>query len=719
MRIYKGSEITLRLYNPCKIEDGLVDVVLYTTNPKLAYKIKDATVEGNIVYVKIDKFTFNNMEDGVINYIILDEVYNTERQSSYYLKTPDDYIAKSVQSSKNIDIVDNGDYKILPDEDYTSIEEVNVHVEFDAEHYYQEGYETGKAYQKSKLESVSITENGTYTREDGYNEIHVDVPDLNGSYDEGYDAGDIDGYNRGYDEGETEQKAKLTGITITENGTYSREDGYNEVVVEVPDLNGSYDEGYQAGIEDGTANAGEIIGETARVLNITENGTYTSEYSQWVDYSKPEQVTGVFDDGKEFYNEAYPQGIVYRTNDFIITPQTKVELWLKPVNYNWTTDYFSLDVREIGNDFKLRVYGVGSTKNSFEAKIGNSFVYIDLTELEYKKMHHIVMSFVDGFWLDGVKVGDFEGDFTIKNSSYSFKINPSAANIGGASNYGMFKIDDVVIIPTEDGFLNVNTNELLTYTNVKIEPQYTYYNNFTEPVAEGNLIRTVNVEVQPKIDVAATGLRFGYSTFTEVPSWADFSNTTDMSGLFNSCSKLQSFPQIDTSNVIKMTNLFYGCSSLQTIPQIDTSKVTIMESLFAQCTSLITIPQLDTRSVQNMHQMFYYCTSLTSIPPLKADKLNMPETYRGIFGYSELTKLTDFGGLIGLKCRLIGDYNFIKTPNLTYQSCINILNGLYDFTGNGETPTSNQGQLRVHPNFLTTVGDEVSIGVQKGWSITD
>ena len=54
MRIYKGSEITLRFYNPCKIEDGLVDVILYTTNPKLAYKVKDATVEGNIVYVKID-----------------------------------------------------------------------------------------------------------------------------------------------------------------------------------------------------------------------------------------------------------------------------------------------------------------------------------------------------------------------------------------------------------------------------------------------------------------------------------------------------------------------------------------------------------------------------------------------------------------------------------------------------------------------------------------
>ena len=65
-----------------------------------------------------------------------------------------------------------------------------------------------------------------------------------------------------------------------------------------------------------------------------------------------------------------------------------------------------------------------------------------------------------------------------------------------------------------------------------------------------------------------------------------------------------------------------------------------------------------------------------------------------------------------------GTYSFDKTPNLTYESCINILNGLYDFTGNGETPASNQGKLKVHSNFLTTVGDEISIGTNKGWTIT-
>ena len=80
-------------------------------------------------------------------------------------------------------------------------------------------------------------------------------------------------------------------------------------------------------------------------------------------------------------------------------------------------------------------------------------------------------------------------------------------------------------------------------------------------------------------------------------------------------------------------------------------------------------------------------------------------------------KLTDFGGLINLKAS-ITSYAFNNLPNLNYDSCINILNGLYDFVGNGETPTSTQGKLKVHQNFLNLVGDEISIGTNKGWTIT-
>ena len=55
---------------------------------------------------------------------------------------------------------------------------------------------------------------------------------------------------------------------------------------------------------------------------------------------------------------------------------------------------------------------------------------------------------------------------------------------------------------------------------------------------------------------------------------------------------------------------------------------------------------------------------------------------------------------------------------LSYESCISILNNLYDFTGNGETPDNSQGHLKVAQSFIDTVGDEISIGTLKGWVIS-
>ena len=83
-----------------------------------------------------------------------------------------------------------------------------------------------------------------------------------------------------------------------------------------------------------------------------------------------------------------------------------------------------------------------------------------------------------------------------------------------------------------------------------------------------------------------------------------------------------------------------------------------------------------------------------------------------------MPNLTDFGGFLNLKSSLTNDRNFKKLPNLTKESCLNILNGLYDFTGNGETPNSEQGQLKVAQSFIDKVGDEISIGVAKGWVIS-
>lgn len=178
----------------------------------------------------------------------------------------------------------------------------------------------------------------------------------------------------------------------------------------------------------------------------------------------------------------------------------------------------------------------------------------------------------------------------------------------------------------------------------------------------------------------------------------DVSNVTHMNYLFNYCSELTSLDlsKWNTSNVTTMANIFYYCTKVKTIkmPTCNQDKLTSVDGIFRNC------------------------DALTSISAFRCDNVSI-SSYQGMFSSSEMPKLTDIGGFIGLKSSWTGsNYGLNKLPNLTYESCINILNGLYDFAGNGETPSGTQGQLKVHQNFLNIVGDEISIGTLKGWKIT-
>ena len=461
--------------------------------------------------------------------------------------------------NKTVQFTENGTYIIDYDaENYTGLGKVSVEVNVpDLNGSYDDGYEDGK--QDGYTEGFGIGKNEglnegySQGKTDGYTEGKADGVEegyTQGKTD-GYTEGKTDGYAEGKEVGIDEQKAKLESITINENGTYTREDGYNKIVVEFEDTNGSYDEGYedgkQDGIEEGISNAGSIIAETAQVLNITENGLYTTQYS------KPEDLS---------------------------TPTT----------------------------------------------------------------------------------GDFEG----------------------------------------------------------------------------NLIRTVNVNVIPKINIQDNGMKLSYSTFTTVPECIDWDGITDMGNMFGYCRNLTTIPFIDTSKVTTMVYTFSSCANLTTIPLLDTSQVTNMQGTFSNCSNLTTIPLLDTSKVTTVNNTFSSCTNLTTIPLLDTSKVtsiagmfnsctslqSLPAlnvgnatTVTNIFGSKDITTLTDFGGFIGLKTSITSNC-LARLPNLTYESCINVLNGLYDFTGKGTKPISTQGKLQVHANFLSLVGDEISIGTSKGWTIT-
>ena len=718
-RIFKGSESTLRLLIS-KTGDYQalteIKIKLYTTDIENAIEIIDGIqVCKNIATITLAPRAFMGMEDGLINYIIdgatEDDVFHTERQSNYMLKSLS-YINEDGVASQTMTIESNGEYRVTPND-------------------------------------------GLYV------DINVNVPDLNGSYDDGFNAG----YNQGKTDGVNEQKSKLETINITENGTYTKEDGYNQIEVNVPDLNGSYDEGYaageQAGYNSGYTQGQADVAANAIDLVATESGTYYTKYSNNIVYP---EVTGVFPNGENFYNYAYTDKI-YDTG---IAPNanSEIELWFKPDNDGGTwgciisaghldNDKYSIRIRRVAYD-AIYIANFGEGK-------GNDVQFNLNTDI----FNHIKLS-ANGLYVNGVLYDGFEpGDFTPQDTFVIDGFNGPWAN-GETGYYGMVKITtggvENVIIPTKDGFKNTTTNTILPQIKENIGSKYNYINN--DPIILDNLIKSV--DVVPKINPQKVGLRLGYSKFTEVPEWLDFNGITDMESMFRDCTNLRTIPLIDTSNVTTMSYMFGNCSNLQTIPLIDTSNVADMYYMFSTCVSLQAIPLIDTSNVRTMERMFYGCSKLQTIPLLNTSNVttmsymfgncgnlqtiplidtsnvtNMNHMFYDFSGiktivslpkfncqkvtdmgsyfsyYADgMSALTDVGGWENLKCNWNDKYGLATCPNLTYESCINILNGLYDFTGNGETPSNSQGKLKVAQSFIDKVGDEISIGTNKGWQIT-
>lgn len=192
------------------------------------------------------------------------------------------------------------------------------------------------------------------------------------------------------------------------------------------------------------------------------------------------------------------------------------------------------------------------------------------------------------------------------------------------------------------------------------------------------------------------GTKMSDSTFSAIPANYDFSQVRDFGGMFAGAADLQSVSEgdIDTSGGIYFNAMFFGCTSLTSISGLDTSGAITLGGMLCKCTSLTSIQELDASSLEFMATEGLFWSDISPYP-----------------------NLTDAGGLKNLKIS-IEDWNWNLCPNLSLQSCLNILNGLYDFTGHGEQPGEGQGKLKVHPNFIALVGDDISIATDKGWQVS-
>ena len=179
---------------------------------------------------------------------------------------------------------------------------------------------------------------------------------------------------------------------------------------------------------------------------------------------------------------------------------------------------------------------------------------------------------------------------------------------------------------------------------------------------------------------APSGIKFGYSTFTTVPTelFPYLEAQTDLNYMFDNCRSLTTVPLFNTSNVTNMDFMFSNCNSLTSVPQFDTSNVTNMNSMFYYCSRLTTVPLFNTVNVTNMGSMFYNCKSLTNL-----------------------------GGFTGLKVNL----GLQDSPKLTIESIVNIINAAADMTSEPKT-------LVLHQDVFNKLSQEqIATASAKGWNI--
>lgn len=135
---------------------------------------------------------------------------------------------------------------------------------------------------------------------------------------------------------------------------------------------------------------------------------------------------------------------------------------------------------------------------------------------------------------------------------------------------------------------------------------------------------------QQKIDVAAEGIKFSYSTFEEVPEVFDFSNVTDLSYIFDTCKSLISLPS--NLNWGKMTNVvaaFRGTTSLNYEVNIERLDVLSLEGIFQRSN----INKILNLSVQSAYTAFnaFESSKLTEI-----GNIDLPDIVIATYAFSNI-----------------------------------------------------------------------------------
>lgn len=550
-------------------------------------------------------------------------------------------------------------------------------------------------------------------------------------YTEGYD----DGYNSGYEEGMKE------GIPLQDKSVAIEKDltevlpdaGYSAMTKVEVDAT-EYAQGrYDAGYADGKAEfrlqdkVYEVKGDTG---NVTADDDYDALSRVEVDavmYGKSKYSEG----NAEGYASGYSEGQAsVRMQEKSVSADTATVEVTPDEGYSGLTKV-SVDSSQYGQ----AQYQSGYTEGQESVRIQSKSVEITgdtqtiVPDSGFDAMSSVTAdagTYGEARYNEGHTEGYAEGqasvtlqEKSVSSDTATVEVIPDSGYSGmskvtvDSSQYGQNRYEEGV----EDGKSSFNLQEKSLEISENGE-------TVIEPDAGYDALSRVTVNVRmgtgTRIDVEEYGLKFAFSTFTEFPyDFFDLSHVTNAHNMFQNCEQMTRFDGFEGAKITHCNSLFSTCSALTAVTELDmVDNYNGINDIFFACRNLEEVPQLiNTEHLAEMQNAFNMCEKLKKIPAFDCSGMSGEWGRSSFAGYNDLNNLTDMGGFLNLRGS-ITENGFERVPNLSEESCINILDGLYDFTGHAETPGDNEGVLKVHQNFLDKVGDRISIATAKGWQIT-
>lgn len=191
---------------------------------------------------------------------------------------------------------------------------------------------------------------------------------------------------------------------------------------------------------------------------------------------------------------------------------------------------------------------------------------------------------------------------------------------------------------------------------------------------------------QQKIDVAAEGIKFGFSTFEEVPEAFDLSNVTDASFMFEGA-HIKSVPPIPQDKITDIYHCFINCPNLTDL-ELNLPACPRLDTLTFNCASLKSV-RLNAPIAGSLYISFWNNPILSDIKSISA-----PIATRADWAFSRNPSLILFP-----KC----DLPNLSTINSMFEDCSALQSVEYfDFSNVG-----NATNMFKRCSALSSIGDVI------------